>query len=342
MLSETFFGVVAILYYLCFLLLGALTFSIAFMGRRGSERHARLRNTFFLLALWLLSWQATVFLEVRVKIPVEQLWVGRFNFATVAVVVYLVLRFVQQIPVSGPVARSRRSVWLLVETGLLFTITLFSPLVDAAERVVPGQRAVTVFGPLFPIYLLHILVYLALAVEYAFRVRRETQDPMVRRQLDLVGLGLLATCPVAIITNAALPYLYNDFRFCDIGTISTIAFVLAIAYATFIHQLFDVRIIVRETMVYGLLLAFVLGAYSSTVFLVSQSITENSGKFTQFSVLLIAFSVDPLRRFLEKKVDRMLFGPHREKGRARTKRNNRVGRPESRSALALVFPWRRR
>ena len=67
-------------------------------------------------------------------------------------------------------------------------------------------------------------------------------------------------------------------------------------------------------MVYGLLLAFVLGGYSSAVFVVSQYLTTGSGIGTQFAVLLIAFSFDPLRRWLEKETDRLLFGDARGRG----------------------------
>ena len=42
--------------------------------------------------------------------------------------------------------------------------------------------------------------------------------------------------------------------------------------------LFDLRILVRRALVYGLLLAFVLGSYSSAVFVVSQYLTEGAAK----------------------------------------------------------------
>ncbi len=144
------------------------------------------------------------------------------------------------------------------------------------------------------------------------------------------------------MSNALLPYGFGDFRFCDVGTLSTLCFVLAVAYATFIHGLFDLRVILRETLVYGVLLAFVLGTYSSAVFVVTQYLTNSAGKLTQFAVLLIAFSLDPLRRFLEKKTDRLLFGRREAKNPKRKRRNNK---PDQRMttpvSLALLFPWLR-
>ena len=64
---------------------------------------------------------------------------------------------------------------------------------------------------------------------------------------------------------------------------------------------------------YGILLTLVLGAYSSTVFLLTRYLTTGADKLTQFAVLLIAFSFDPLRRFLDKKVETLLFSPPESK-----------------------------
>ena len=141
---------------------------------------------------------------------------------------------------------------------------------------------------------------------------------------------MLASGGVAFITNAILPYYANEYRFCDIGSISVLLFVMSVAYATFVRGLFDRRVIVRETIVYGLLLTFILGAYSSAVFLVSQYITKSAGTLTQFAVLMIAFSIEPIRRYLEKRVEELLFGHSRSR-----RRRGILG------TLALIFPWRR-
>jgi hypothetical protein len=341
MSSGMVFGPVALLYYVCFLLLAGLAIFIALRGNRRRGPRTGLRCTFCLLAFSLLLWLLTLFLEVRMSVPAAQLWLGRINFAAVVFAATLALRFVQQVPPKAPTPKSSWSAWLLAETWLLGAVTLLTPLVDAAERVEAG-RAITTFGPLFPIYLLHVLVCLGAALGLALREWRRAADRLVRRQLALIGLGVLATGGVAVITNALLPYGFGDFRFCDLGTLSTLLFVLAVAYATFIHGLFDLQVVLRETLVYGILMAFVLGAYSSAVFVISQHLTSSAGKLTQFAVLLIAFSVDPLRRFLEEKTDCWLFGERGGKREQRKQRaGTRAGRAGSRLTLALLFPWRR-
>ncbi len=305
MVWDTFFGLIALLYYLAFLLLIGLAAFIAHQSRNRSRTRARQRRAFFLLALSLLLWQLTLFLEVRTALPAAQLWLGRANFTAIVLASYLALEFVREVATPGTPSRS--VFWLRLETGLLAVLTLLTPLVSAAERV-EAEQALTTFGPLFPLYLLHVLGCWGAALVLAWREsRRRGKKRAQRWQLRLIGVGMLLTGGVALITNALLPYGFGDFRFCDLGTLSTLLFVLAVAYATLLHGLFNVRTLLRETLVYGLLLAFVLGSYSSSVFLVMQYLTSRTGRPTQFAVLLIAFSVDPLRRFLEKKVDHLLF-----------------------------------
>ncbi len=336
-----FFGPVALLYYLCFLLLPGLTLLIASRGSRRARARPRLRRTFFWLAQSLLLWQLTLFLEVRTALPNTQLWLGRTNFAAAVFAAYLALRFVQEVPNKDASPKSFCSLWLLAATWLLAALTLLTPLVAATERVEAGH-AITTFGPLFPLYLLHVLGALTAALIVAFRERRRCGDRRVRGQLTLIGLGTLATGSVAVVTNALLPYRFGDFRFCDMGTLSTLVFVFTVAYATFIHRLFELRVMVRETLVYGILLAWVLGAYSSAVFVVSQHLTTGAEKLTQFVVLFLAFSFDPLRRFLEEKTDLLLFGDRGvDEKQGKHRHGKKRSRGGSRLTLALLFPWRR-
>lgn len=336
MSSGTFFNLIALLYYLCILLHVGLLLLVACKGSRRTRTRFRPRRMFFLLAVSLLLWQITLFLEVRTTLPALQLWLGRINFAAVVYAVYFALRFVDEVSTRGESQIS--STWLFGETHILAALTLLTPLISVKERVESGH-AITTYGPLFSVYLLHVLGYLVAALTLAFWRRGEAQPPVVRVQLTVIGIGMLVTGSIAFITNALLPYGFGDFRFCDIGTLSTLFFVLAIAYATFLYRLFDLRFILRETLVYGLLLAFVLGGYSSMVFVIAQYLTDNAGQITQFVVLLIAFSFDPLRRFLEEKTDRLLFGEH--KGTTGGRKQHKSRRGGNRLTLALLFPWRR-
>jgi hypothetical protein len=152
----------------------------------------------------------------------------------------------------------------------------------------------------------------------------------VRDQLLLIGLGTLATGVVSLVTNALLPYAFGDFRYTDAGPLSTLLFLLAVAYATAKHRLFEFRLFIRRTLVLGLLLSFALAAYSAVVLLATDRFTgEGSGTLTRFGVLVIAFSFDPVRRFLEGRIDHLLFADEKQprSKTVRTIRSKRNSQP---------------
>lgn len=321
MLPSSLVTTTALLYYACFgMLLGIAGFVLSRNAR--SWRN----NCFALTALSLLVWQATQFVYERSSTDRLVLWLGRANFAAIVFTVFFAYLLVRA--VAGNAVSRRFVVVGLIETIILGLLSVATPLVDKAEVVHSANpnstgSHTTVFGFLAVLYFAHVLAYLAAAVLTAFRLRSSRGiSATVRDQLLLLGGGMLATGVVGLITNVVLPYGFGDFRFIDAGPISTILFLLAVAYAIIRHHLFDIRVFIRRTVVWGILLSLVMAIYGAILLLVTDHLTEgaNSG-FVKFGVLIIAGSFDPLRRFLEQKVDRLLFPAEAARKRREQHRN---------------------
>ncbi len=233
--------------------------------------------------------------------------IGRLNFASAASVALLALLFVREIiqqqEKETHYAKRRVTLFLIMETVALSIITVLTPLIDRAEMVgvpiatmtgtlpLPPQHG-TDFGPFFPLYALHIALYLGAALFVAARTLLSVStSSSVRRQIAIVGMGVAATSVVSLTTNLVLPLRYGVFTYQEVGALSTLLFIGASLWAIFAYRLFDIRLIVRRTLVYGLLLSFVLAAYSSVAFLVTDYLAgKGTGTFTKFGVLVIAFS----------------------------------------------------
>lgn len=287
-------------YLLCFLLLLGMAL---FVGSRNwrSQTH----RTFSLTALSLLGWLVTLFFFNRNYDPATVLWIGRVNFAAVVFAALFAYQFVRALASRK---KHRWDVTLVVTAYILALVTVLTPLVDKAELVIgPASNHVTVYGSLFPAYVAYVAGLLFAATWLALTERTKHSRGPVRDQLTLVGAGTLATGLIALVANIVLPYAVRDFRFIDVGPLSTILFLAAVAYAIVKHGLFDIRLLVKKALVLGLLLTFALAAYSAVLVLVTEYFAAgSSGTLARFSVLLIAFGFDPVRRVLDREVERFV------------------------------------
>jgi hypothetical protein len=301
-----------VLYSLCALLLSGGSLYLALR-----EKTNPAIRPFIGICLSLLVWLVTLFLFLRSNDPGFILWVGRANFASVSLAVYFGWRFVRA------VAGKLESHWqnpLLYLSVLFAILSAFTPLIDKLEVVGSGVagRHETIYSPLFLPYALHIVGLLVATVYEAFKGSRLLVRHHQRRdQLLLLGWGILATGTIGLVSNVVLPYVFGNFQWIDFGPLSTLLFLSAVAYAVVRHELFDIRVLLRKTLVLGIALSLVLAAYSALILIATDKLASSeSGGLTRFGMLLLAFSFDPVRRFIEKRIDRLLFSERRSHHRS--------------------------
>ena len=292
----------ASLYLLC---LASLLGSALFVLSRNPR--SRLHRLYALLALSLLGWAGSLLAFSREVSPGPLLLVGRLNFAVVVVSATAALLFVRELA-GRPI---RRQGWLWAETALLALVTLLTGGVDRAERVVLGQH-LTSFGPLFPLYLLHVAVLLGMAVAAAFR---PPASPLAQKSLRLVGWGMSATALVGLATNVLLPYSLGDFRWIDAGPLATLLFLAAVGYAVFAYHLFSLRLIVRKALVLAGLVTLALELYQLSVSFLSRLLPFGDKEARGYAATAVALTVNaftqqPVRAWLEGRVDRLFRSRH--------------------------------
>jgi len=300
-------SLISLLYFVCIAALLVLTL---FIWRKDSR--APLNRTFALFGLSLVGWLGTLYEFNRQSDTPFLTTLGRLNFAVSAFIVLFGFLFVRHITDSQHKKQpSWLSTALTLETITLAALTLFTPWVDASEHIIGGQH-VTDFGLLFPLYLAHMGLYIISALAIAFLVGRRAAK-RTRSQLLIIGLGIVVTAGITVFTNLLLPYWFNFFGLQEVGALSTMALLSALAYAISMHQLFDVRVIIKRTFVYTLLLGTVFALYSSIIFLFTQvlqgGIALSGANFfaSMVAAVVIGLTLEPLRRWLDARTDGFLF-----------------------------------
>jgi hypothetical protein len=291
--------VLAVLYALsCILLLAGALF--VYNRRRRSTLHRTFAAGCISVALWL----ASLYVFERVPQGPELTVIGRLNFASVLFVAYFTWAFMRDLTRAAP--GSQRS--LLGLTILAALITIATPAVDRSEVVVAAQH-ITRFGTLFPLYIGFVVAFLGAAVLQAL-TSLPGADARLKSQLSVMALGIFASSAVTISTNLVLPYAYGIFALQEIGALSILAFILAAGYSITVRHLFDVRVVIRKALIITILLAFVEQVYSESVTHLVNRIPAGQGSETiralvsYGTVFFIAVSFEPLKRWLEKRLNR--------------------------------------
>ena len=293
---------IAGLYYLCFLTLTGLAI---FIYRKNPS--ARLNRYFALFALTTLGWLVTLYFFNRTPdTPALTIW-GRANFAFAASFVVFNYLYLPEIARK----QARHTKWILLQTGSLVLITLFTGWIDEVEHLQNGQH-VTEFGPLFPLYIAHIIGYVGAALYLTFFANRKASQK-IRNQLSIIGLGIFLMAIIAMLTNLLLPYFLKVFALQEVGALSIIALLGTIAYAISAHQLFDIRIIIRRTVVFTALFILIVIAYSALALLLRGALLGDPVSDTKTNIVnlvticIIGFAIEPLRKWLTIRTDQFLF-----------------------------------
>jgi len=133
-------------------------------------------------------------------------------------------------------------------------------------------------------------------------------------------LYLLMGVAVGFIGGSTNFLLWYGIPILPYGNILVSFYVATTFYAILAHHLFDIRVIIKKTLVYSGLLAFVLITYSIIVLSISivlsgeVSVLGASGVLTWkmflpnlFAAILIAIGFDPLKNWLSHITDKWLF-----------------------------------
>lgn len=270
------------------------------------------RRSFGAVCLALILWLTSLYALFHLPSFPDRTLLGRFNFLTVVWATYLGFVVIREL-VKKPI----RTRWLLAGTVALSGLTLLTPLIDRAELLRGGEN-VTMVGPLFFLFVAHVVLYPAAGVIQAVLARR-TASPRLRSQLAVIALGLGVTACLVIVSAVILPYGFGTFRYQEIGSLSVVVLAGAIAYAITVQHLFDVRLVIRHALVIALLVTLVENVYSQSISLLVDRLPESHHSdiyarlISLATVLFIAGSFDPVKRWLEKSLDMLIFGRHRSR-----------------------------
>ena len=271
--------------------------------------HKRLSNiTFGTFTLCVAVWVIVNFLTDIAKTPGEATFWARMTLVTPALMPFLLLLFSKVFPKQeAPISKG---LWFLLLLPALIILVL-SPTPLNIEKVTftdSGQELVV--GPLYTPFFIYFALYLIGTFINLFR-KFKRGTGLEKLQIQYLVLGLVAASIFALLLNVILP-IFGFSTLVSLGPFAALFLVGSVSYAIIKHRLLDIEIIIRRSVVYSALLATLTVFYSIIVFGLNRIfLPTGAAAFPRptdlVAIMLVAFTVDPLKRLIEKTTDKVFF-----------------------------------
>lgn len=203
----------------------------------------------------------------------------------------------------------RWTCWVAVAFATLYVLGTFFPGTYLGYVNLPR-----LFHPLVPLAVLSIVIFAQI-----YRYRR-VSTPLERQQTKWVVFGAI----IALIGFASA-FLLSSFLSLDrlsllisVFTVTSIYLLLlliplSIAFAILRYHLWDIDLIIKRTVVYGILTTCVIGIYVLVVgYLGTLFHTQSSLVISLLATGLVAVIFHPLKELLQRSVNRLLYGQRDE------------------------------
>lgn len=265
---------------------------------------------FALLTIVFISWIIGLFAVFTVSNEQLALIIGRSIFAVTIFISCLFTYFIYVFPEK---TFKFPKVFTLTFWGFTITwclISLFSPYIVKHEMFVNSMH-VTTFGSLYPIYIASFIIEFLLGFIFAI-IKLKSFQGLYRVQLYYLLTGGVLALFLGLITNVILPFFFNMRSAAEYGPLATIIFMGFVAYSMIRHQLLDIRLVIARSVAYTLLILIIAIGYVGAAILLGSVLlnkTTSNDQVFLYTVLtlIVAFSFDKLREFIERTTDKVLF-----------------------------------
>ena len=296
----------------------------------GRNAKAEVNRVFALTAFSVASWTFTnAVFQATDSISMATL-AANASYLSAIVVAASLFHFSQIFPQNSarPKRRTHRAAWSLWIVAALVGLTPFIPhWVIQSVELDPARRIVTDNG-LYPIA---AFVFTTIVGSIRFLLQSlSTTAGKERMQTRYVLTGMTVTALIGLVCNLVLPLLGN-YALVWLGPASSLVFVASTVYSIVKEHLFDIRLVIKRTLVYSFLLAGIAGGYSAVEYLLKAALQQTASSSVHPMVsniggaVAVSLFASPVRRWLEKRVDKLIFGRrHTKKAINRKQDVNRV------------------
>lgn len=202
----------------------------------------------------------------------------------------------------GETEKNKKAIWISYLMAAFFLFFVFSPLLVKDVTPKLSFKFWPEAGPLYSFYIIYFVCFAIYALNLLIAAYRKG-DSITRNRLKYVLIGT-AIGYFGGSTNYPLWFNLNIYPF---GNIFISLYVILVSYAIVRHQLMDIEVIIKKSLIFASLFTVILGIFVGITVLTQSLIAGSKLLGFAISSVVIILMVRPLEDFLIKITDKYLF-----------------------------------
>jgi signal transduction histidine kinase len=203
---------------------------------------------FFFLVLSVTFWSFSMVVFRSVETD-SSLW-ARLLYAAASLIPLFFLFFSFSFPKKEKKVKMPNEVLLVCLSFLMFFASMIpGALIEGINLVEYGENKIIFNSFSYAVYIIYFSIYFILAYFILFK-KYFSSKGILREQIRYIMFGTLATVSIGTVTNLLMPF-FGLFYLNWLGQISVVFMVISVAYTISKYQLFDVKIILTEALIFS-------------------------------------------------------------------------------------------
>jgi PAS domain S-box-containing protein len=235
------------------------------------------------------------------------LW-ARLAFASATLIPMAFLKFASVFPTPEP-APSAIAMRVLMGTGAVTLIASLTSLIVRQTTSANGRLQVD-YGPLHLPFAVYFVISLGFSL-FLLTQKLLRLKGIQQLQVRYLFIAVLTSAAGAVLTNLIVPIVFHTSQFSPYGPLFGILMVAVIAHAIVRHRLLDIRVVIRQGVVY----ICAIGVAGGSFFLLAESFKRLKGynqsaiPFVEalFLAVVVAIFFQPLKAFVQTSLNTYFY-----------------------------------
>ncbi|MGH9426113.1 MAG: histidine kinase N-terminal 7TM domain-containing protein, partial [Terriglobia bacterium] len=272
------------------------------------NRHAAENRRFALTALTIAGWIICISFSLVAQTTDTIIGLGRLGFAFASVIPFSLLWMFDAFSADSG-RRLKIKILIPGVSCAAFVLLSISPWIVAGASIQP-ERASFIYGPAHRAFGVYFLLCFLLALFTLWRTIRSAAGTR-KLQLRYLLLGILLGGAGAISTNLIIPLLWKTSKYSFLGPYFSLLVVSFSAHAIIRYRLMDIRVAIRNGVVYVSAIIASVSVFLGIAQLYKQSSGTDASRIPLAEALVLAIIVaivfQPLKSWIQRSFNRYVY-----------------------------------